>query len=71
MTITHKRVIDEAENPKEAIIPWSQFVELQGVLGLDFTEDERAELLSAKADLEDGNWDTFIGSDEIRGEAGK
>ena len=71
MTITHKRVIDEAGNPKEAIIPWSQFVELQEVLGLDFTEVERAELLSAKADLEDGKWDNFVGSDEIRGESGK
>jgi len=66
MTITHKRVVDEAGNPKEAIIPWEQFVELQEVLGLDFTPDEEKELISARRDLEEGNWDSFVGSEEIR-----
>jgi len=66
MTITHKRVVDEAGNPKEAIIPWEQFVELQEVLGLDFTPDEEKELISARRDLEEGRWDSFVDREEIR-----
>jgi len=66
MTITHKRVVDEAGNPKEAIIPWDQFVELQEILGLDFTAEEERDLVSARRDLEEGNWDAFVGSEELR-----
>ena len=66
MRITHKRVVDETGRPREAIIPWEQFVELQEVLGLDFTPDEEKELISARRDLEEGNWDSFVGSEEIR-----
>jgi len=68
MMITHKRVVDEAGNPKEAIIPWEQFIALQEVLGLDFTNEEEPELVSARRDLELENWDAFVDSEEIRRE---
>jgi len=71
MTITHKRVVDETGTPREAIIPWDQFVELQEVLGLDFTIGEAEELSAARRDLAEGNWDAFVDSEEVRRDLGR
>lgn len=68
MTITHRKVTDEIGNPKEVVIPWEQFVELQEILGLDFSVEEEKELRAAKRDLEEKNWDAFCGTEEIRRE---
>ena len=58
-TIQKKIVTDEHGDPIEVIIPYAQFLEWVETYGLDFSEEERAELKAALADSQAGNREAF------------
>lgn len=65
ITIQKKVVIDEKGNPTDVIIPWEQFKELEEILGLDFDEKTRDELIRAKEDRLKGKRDSYVEIDEV------
>ena len=58
-TIRKKFVVDENGDPIEVVIPYAQFLEWVETYGLDFSEQERAELKAAIADSQAGNREAF------------
>ena len=58
-TIQKKFVVDENGDPIEVVIPYAQFLEWVETYGLDFSEQERAELKAAIADSQAGNREAF------------
>ncbi|MBL68470.1 MAG: hypothetical protein CMO74_08485 [Verrucomicrobiales bacterium] len=58
-TIQKKFVVDENGEPVEVVIPYAQFMEWVETYGLDFSEQERAELKAAIADSQSGNREAF------------
>ena len=65
MTLTHKTVVDDHGKPKEAIIPWEQFLEIQEMLGLP-TSDEIAAIRSTEEDRKNGNTDNYTPLSEVK-----
>ena len=58
-TIQKKFVVDENGEPVEVVIPYAQFLEWVETYGLDFSEQERADLKAAIADSQAGNREAF------------
>jgi len=65
ITIQKKVVIDENGNPTDVIIPWKQFKELEEILGLDFDEKTRDEIIKAKEERLKGRRDSYIDIDDV------
>lgn len=63
--IQKKIVVDEAGNPQEVIIPWTQFCELMEELGLDLDEEATADLRAARADWKSGDTAAFTPLSEL------
>ena len=57
--IRKKIVVDEQGNPREVIIPWSQFREMSEALGLDLDEKAKRDLRTARRDLKRGKAAAF------------
>ncbi len=59
ITIRKKIVVDERGNPREVIISWKQYCELNEALGLDLDEHAKADLRAARLDWKKGNAAAF------------
>ena len=65
LTIHKKVVIDEKGKPKEVIIPWDEFKEMEEMLGLDLDESTINDLKQANKDREAGNKEAYTKLDSI------
>jgi len=65
IAIQKKIVFDEHGEPREVIIPWTQFCELSEALGLDLDSEAIADLREAKRDWETGVRDAFVPLSEL------
>ncbi|HEX9755645.1 MAG TPA: hypothetical protein VGA42_08040 [Gemmatimonadales bacterium] len=63
--IHHKVVINDAGEPTDVIIPWSEYREIVEVLGLDLDEAVREELQQAQRDRQAGTRDAYLDVDEL------
>lgn len=67
MTTIHKKiVVDENGNPKEVIIPWEEFRQIEEALGLDLDDEATKQLREADADMRGGKKDAFVPFDELK-----
>lgn len=60
MSITQKIVVDAEGKPLEVIIPYKEFVELFEDYGLDLSEEEKAAIVQAQRDRQEGRTEAFI-----------
>ena len=58
-----KIVVDEMGHPKEIIIPYEQFLELEEILGIDLEDEVKEHLKTAKFDRESDREDSYINLD--------
>jgi len=66
MIAIHKKiVVDEKGDPKEVIIPWEEFRQLEEALGLDLDTEEVAQLREADTDMRSGNREAFVSLDDL------
>jgi len=65
MRIPKKIVVDEQGRPQEVLISWSDFQELEEVLGLDLDAEATADLMEARRDREAGRLDTYVDLDNL------
>ncbi len=66
MISVHKKlVVDEHGIPKEVIIPWKEFQEIEELLGLDLSKEAVKDLQEARKDRESGKREAYIDLDEI------
>lgn len=54
--------------PREVIIPYAQFVELEEILGLDLNDEAKADLRQGQADLKAGNHEAFVSLEDVEQE---
>ncbi|MFT5467624.1 MAG: hypothetical protein ACI8UO_002730 [Verrucomicrobiales bacterium] len=67
-SLTRKLVVNEQGDPLEVIIPYQEFVDFIEIHGLDLSEDEKAEILEAEADIESGTKDAFVSLEKLEAE---
>ncbi|MBU4444078.1 hypothetical protein KJ656_03210 [bacterium] len=65
MSIHRKLVVDDHGRPKEVIIPWKEFLEIENLLGLDLTKKAIEDLKKARKDRESDRRDAYIDLDAI------
>ena len=65
MQIHKKVVVDEAGNPREVIIPWAEFRQIEEILGLDIEPEVAEQLNQARRDRESGDVSAYAGLDEL------
>ena len=66
MNAIHPKIfVDEKGMPREVLLSWEEYQDLVETLGLDLDEESQKDLIEAKKDLETGNWDAFVGIDEL------
>ena len=65
MNIHKKIVVDEQGNPQEVIIPWDEFQEFAGILGLDLDSEALEDLRRIREDRESSKCDAYIDLDSI------
>ena len=63
--ISKKLVVDELGHPKEVIISWQDYQEIEQMLGLDLDEAAREDLREARLDRMNGREDAFVDLDDI------
>ena len=65
ISIHRKLVVDDHGRPKEVIIPWKEFLEIENLLGLDLTKEAIEDLKEARKDRESDRRDAYIDLDAI------
>ncbi len=66
MIAIHKKiVVDDKGNPKEVIIPWNEYKEMEELLGLDLDEEAISDLKQAQKDRVAGKEETYLDIDSI------
>jgi hypothetical protein len=60
-----KIIVDEQGEPVEAIIAWSDFMEIVEILGLDLDTAAKTQIQNAKLDREQGRLDQYQSLDDI------
>jgi len=65
ITIHKKLVIDDQGKPKEVIIPWDEYKEIEAILGLDLDETAIEDLKQAQKDRKSGDIDNYLDLDSI------
>lgn len=60
LEIHKKTFFDEEGKPREVLIPWEEFREIEEVLGLDLGADAVADLREARKDRESGNTAAYV-----------
>ena len=65
ISIHRKLVVDKHGMPKEVIIPWREFKEIEELLGLDLNKEAIKNLQEARKDREGGKKDAYIDLDAI------
>lgn len=65
MNIPKKYIVDEQGVPKEVIIPFETFREIEEMLGLDFDETTMEQLRDARRDREKGTMEAYCDLDDL------
>ena len=65
ISIHRKLVVDDHGRPKEVIIPWKEFLEIENLLGLDLNKEAIEDLKKARKDRESDRRDAYIDLDAI------
>lgn len=65
ISIHRKLVVDNHGRPKEVIIPWKEFLEIENLLGLDLNKEAIEDLKEARKDRESDRRDAYIDLDAI------
>lgn len=65
MQINKKYIVDEQGKPREVIISYEDFREIEELLGLDLDEETENDLRRAKADRKAGNRDEYFDLDSV------
>ncbi len=66
MIAIHKKiVVDDKGKPKEVIIPWEEYKEMEELLGLDLDEAAISDLKQAKKDRASGKEEAYLDIDSI------
>lgn len=60
LEIHKKTFFDEEGKPREVLIPWEEYREIEEALGLDLSAQEIADLRKAREDRENGNLDAYV-----------
>lgn len=60
LEIHKKTFFDEDGKPREVLIPWEEYREIEEALGLDLSAQEIADLRKAREDRENGNLDAYV-----------
>jgi PHD/YefM family antitoxin component YafN of YafNO toxin-antitoxin module len=66
MLIIHKKiVVDDNGKPTEVIIPWTEYKEMEELLGLDLDSDAVQDLKQGLSDRAKGSKDAYVDLDSI------
>lgn len=65
ITINKKLIVDENGKPKEVIIPWEEYKEIEEILGLDLDETAIEDIRQAQKDRTNGKKDAYLDLDSI------
>lgn len=65
LEIHKKTFFDEKGNPREVLIPWEEFREIEEALGLDLSAEEVADLRQARADRESSGTDAYVDLEDL------
>lgn len=65
LEIHKKTFFDEEGKPREVLIPWEEFREIEEVLGLDLGADAVADLREARKDRESGNTEAYVDFEDL------
>ena len=69
MINTHQTVVDSQGKPAAALIPWAEFLRIQGILECgEVTAEEAASLREAEADRRAGSRDAFTDLASLKAE---
>jgi len=63
--IERKYIVDEKGFPKEVIIPFDTFREIEEMLGLDLDEETVSQLYEARRDREQGITEAYVSLESI------
>ncbi|MCF6269712.1 MAG: hypothetical protein L3J41_08380 [Melioribacteraceae bacterium] len=66
LIVIHKKIVnDENGKPSDVIIPWSEFKQIEEMLGLDFDKESVEDLKIAKSDREKTLTENYISLDNL------
>ncbi len=66
MVEIHKKTFfDEEGKPREVLIPWEEYREIEEILGLDLETDAVADLRAAQKDRQSGNLDAYVDLEDL------
>ena len=69
MNIAHQTVVGEDGQPEAVIIPWSVFLQLQGLVEDDTpTAEELEAIREAEADRKAGRMENFVSLEDLKAE---
>ena len=62
----HKKVfVDDEGNPREVLIPWEEYREIEETLGLDLGPQAVDDLEQARRDRESGKLEEYVDLDDL------
>lgn len=62
----HKKVfVDDEGNPREVLIPWEEYREIEETLGLDLGPKAVDDLEQARRDRESGKLEEYVDLDDL------
>lgn len=65
LEIHKKTFFDEDGRPREVLIPWEEYREIEEALGLDLSAQELADLRTAREDHEQGKLDAWVDLEDV------
>lgn len=65
LEIHKKTFFDEEGKPREVLIPWEEYQEIEEALGLDLSVEETTDLRKARQDRESGDLDAFVDIEDL------
>ena len=65
MNIHKKVVVDDNGTPQEVIIPWSEFLQIEELLGLDLEPEVAEQLEEAKCDRASGEASAYVSLNDL------
>ncbi len=61
---------DRGGKPVEVVIPYGEFIDFIETYGLDLSEEEKADILEAGADIKAGRFENFVSAEEAKRQLG-
>ncbi len=61
---------DRGGKPVEVVIPYGEFIDFLESYGLDLSEEEKADILEAGAEIKAGRFENFVSAEEAKRQLG-